>query len=68
MYDEDAPKIKPERHYKKYFIYSLRTDGTQGLYLGNVYAYSAREALEEAQYAFKKAFPHGVVVVDGDMN
>ena len=63
--DDDTAK---PRYIFRYHIYSLNPDGSEGLFLGDVYAYTADEALEDAERAFLKQYKNGVKVVDASLN
>jgi len=58
---------KPE-NLQRYYIYSINADGTQGVYLGDVFSEDAKEALAMAESLFLKTFKHGIKVVDSTLN
>lgn len=60
---------KKSQDIYKFRIFAIKPDGSLGIFLGYVYAYTIIEAQMEAKALFgKKHFKYGVEVVRADVN
>ena len=49
---------------RPFFVFIEQGDGSEGLYLGNVYATDMGEAMEQAKRYFKQFYKRGLIVID----